>query len=108
MGKTGLALLLLAAAALALIWALGGDEAAIEDETLEVLGELLTHEDAFALGNYSRLGQLETALEEWAAAAAGEHDDVIDEVRERVHEACDGYPDDGEDSQARRCRDFLT
>ena len=66
---------------------------------------MLTHDDAFALGNWLRLGQLAKAYEEWNAE--GSHDEVVDRIRDRVHSACERYPAEGEDSQQARCTGFL-
>ncbi len=77
----------------------------IEAAAREVLGELLTHGDAFALGNSLRLGQLERAFGAWNED--GEHDAVVESVRQLVSSACDGYPAEGEDSQQSRCREWL-
>jgi thiol-disulfide isomerase/thioredoxin len=77
----------------------------LESDALTILDELLTHDDAFALGNTLRLNQLQGALEAWNEG--GEHAAVVDHIRQRVHAACDGYPGAGEDSQRQRCRDFL-
>ena len=77
-----------------------------EADSLEILDELLTFDDAFAGGNYSRLGQLETALREWNEEDG--HLDTLERIRGLVHAACDRFPDDGEGSQRRRCASFLT
>jgi thioredoxin-related protein len=78
---------------------------AIEADSLTILDELLTHDDAFALGNGLRLGQLEKAYQAWNEDAA--HDEVIGRIRDRVHFACERYPAEGEDSQRARCSGFL-
>ncbi len=82
------------------------DTAALEQRSREILGELLTFDDAFAGGNHMRLGQLDQAYGEWSAA--GEREAVIGRLRELVHDACGRFEDDGEDSQRRRCLGFLT
>ena len=48
------------------------DTETIETDSVEILDELLTFEDAFAGGNYSRLGQLDSAYRSWNED--GEHD----------------------------------
>ncbi len=81
------------------------DVETLEGESLAILDELLTFDDAFAGGNYSRLGQLESALETWRDD--GGDPQLVAAVRERVHAACDRYPEGGEDAQRSRCRAFL-
>ncbi|MDH3402422.1 MAG: thioredoxin family protein [Acidobacteriota bacterium] len=81
------------------------DVAAVRADSVAIFDELLTHDDAFALGNYLRLGQLETAYGAWNED--GSHDGVVDLVRDLVHAACDRYPAAGEDSQRARCAAFL-
>ena len=72
-----------------------------------VLSELLEGPDAFAGGNWSRLSGLGTALQQWEgedqARAA-----VVSGIREKVREACDRFPDEGEESGGVRCRSFLS
>ncbi len=82
-----------------------GNAETLAGESLAILDELLTFDDAFAGGNYSRLGQLESAFEEWNED--GSHEQLIAAVRERVHAACDRYPEGGDDAQRSRCRAFL-
>lgn len=77
----------------------------IEADSLEVLTELLTHEDAFAGGNHSRLSALERGYASWNGD--GRHDDVLTRLRDFVHAACDRYSATGVDSQQLRCRSFL-
>ncbi len=79
--------------------------AAIESDSLAILDELLAHDDAFALGNWLRLGQLEKAYTEWNAEGA--HAEAVGGIRARVHDACERYPAAGEDSQQERCASFL-
>ena len=81
------------------------DVATLEGESLAILDELLSFDDAFAGGNYTRLGQLESALEAWHDDGGGE--ELIAAIRARVHAACDRYPEGGEDAQRSRCRAFL-
>ncbi len=81
------------------------DTAALKSESLAILDELLTFDDAFAGGNYTRLGQLESALEEWNED--GRHDTLVAGIRDQVHAACDRYPEGDEDAQQSRCRAFL-
>lgn len=81
------------------------DVETLADESLAVLDELLTFDDAFAGGNFTRLGQLESAFETWNED--GRHEELIATFRERVHAACDRYPEGGEDAQRSRCRAFL-
>jgi len=70
------------------------DVARIEADTAEIVGELLAHEDAFMLGNWSRLQTLGTNLEAWNED--GGHDATVAMVRDQVHAACDAFrePDD--------------
>jgi len=82
------------------------DEATISAESERIVAELLTLNDAFAHGNHSRLGQLDKAYREWNED--GDHTEIVDAVRGRVHAACDRFPSAGDDSQAERCRTFLS
>jgi hypothetical protein len=81
------------------------DETSIEAESLDILAELLALDDAFAGGNYSRLGQLEAAYQTWNEE--GTHDQAVAKIREFVHQACARYPAEGEDSAHERCTGFL-
>jgi thioredoxin-related protein len=78
----------------------------IESESMEVLGELLTFDDAFAGGNQLRLSQLASAYEEWGGDE-GARQSVVGHLRDYVYSACERYPDDSDDSQRRRCESFL-
>ena len=80
-------------------------DAEIEADSVAVLDELLTHDDAFALGNSLRLGQLEKAYTSWNEEGA--HEAVVGRLRERVASACERYPAEGEDSQQARCTAWL-
>lgn len=82
------------------------DEVTIAADSEQILAELLTLSDAFAHGNHSRLRQLDKAYREWNQDEA--HTEVVDSLRDQVHAACEGFPAEGEDSQAQRCRNFLT
>jgi len=79
---------------------------AIEADSLEILSELLTFDDAFAGGNYMRLNQLESAYQGWNAE--GDHDDLVGQLRDFVHAECGRYPAGDEESQQERCAAFLT
>jgi hypothetical protein len=81
------------------------DGETIETASLEILDELLSHDDAFAGGNHSRLGSLGKAFDSWNED--GVHQETIDRIRRHVRGACDRYPDDGDDSQRSRCLAFL-
>ncbi len=81
------------------------DAQTLETDSLAILDELLTFDDAFAGGNFTRLGQLESAYEGWNED--GRHDPTIAQIRDRVHAACDRYPEGDEDAQRSRCRSFL-
>ncbi len=81
------------------------DDATLGTESQAILDELLTFDDAFAGGNYTRLEQLESAYEGWNED--GSHDQLIAEIRDRVHAACDRYPEGGDDAQRSRCHSFL-
>jgi len=81
------------------------DETTIGADSERILAELLTLSDAFAHGNLYRLQQLDEAYREWNED--GSHAAIVEAVRAQVHAACDGFPDEGEDSQAERCRGFL-
>ena len=82
------------------------DEATVAADSQQILAELLTLGDAFAHGNHSRLRQLDKAYREWNQDGA--HAATLQAVGEQVHAACNGFPSEGEDSQAKRCRSFLT
>ena len=77
----------------------------VEADSVEVLSELLTQEDAFAGGNYSRLDSLQAAY--WTWSEEGDYDPVLARIRDYVHAACEEYPAEGEDSQQQRCHAFL-
>ena len=77
----------------------------IESDSIEVLSELLTFEDAFAGGNHARLDGLQAAY--WTWNEDGLHDQELARIRDHVHASCDRYPTDGDDSQQERCRSFL-
>ena len=81
------------------------DGETIEAASLEILDELLGHDDAFAGGNHSRLGSLGKAYENWNENGA--HDESVDRIRQHVHDACERYPDEVEDSQRSRSVAFL-
>ena len=81
------------------------DTSTLEADSIAILDELLSLEDAFAGGNHSRLAQLDKAYRRWNED--GGHDALLAGIRDRVHAACDRYPEDGEDSQRSRCRSFL-
>jgi thiol-disulfide isomerase/thioredoxin len=82
------------------------DSKAIETDSLEILTELLGHDDAFALGNHSRLKSLAKAYESWNEA--GSYSGSVELIRQHVHSECERYPDEGEDSQRSRCLAFLS
>ncbi len=81
------------------------DVETLEAHSVEILDELLGHDDAFAGGNHSRLDQLAAAYESWNED--GRHDALLSRLRDRVHAACDRYPEEGDDGQRSRCRSFL-
>lgn len=81
------------------------DTETIESDSLEILDELLTLDDAFAGGNYSRLDQLDSAYRSWNED--GEHDALVSRIRDIVQARCDDYPESGEESQKSRCESFL-
>ncbi len=81
------------------------DAETVEAHSVEILDELLGLEDAFAGGNHSRLDQLASAYESWNED--GRHDALLSRVRDRVHAACDRYPEGDSDAQRSRCRSFL-
>jgi len=80
---------------------------AVAESSRKVVGELLSFDDAFAGGNALRLGQLETAYEEWRGEDP-ERGAVVAEIAALVAEACSRYPGEGEDSQRQRCENFLS
>lgn len=82
------------------------DEQTIEAHSIEILGELLTFDDAFAGGNYSRLGSLETSFHDWNEE--GGHEAAIAHIRSFVRAACERFPSGEENSQRHRCETFLT
>ncbi|MCP3964286.1 MAG: thioredoxin fold domain-containing protein [bacterium] len=82
-----------------------GDVSTLEADSIAILDELLSLDDAFAGGNHSRLEQLDKAYQRWNED--GEHDALIAGIRDHVHAACDRYPEGDEDAQRSRCRSFL-
>lgn len=70
------------------------DVARIEADSAEILAELLAHDDAFMLGNWSRLETFGGNLESWNEDGA--HDASVAKVRDQVRAACDAFraPDD--------------
>ena len=78
----------------------------IENDSLEILGELLSHDDAFAGGNYSRLNSLESTYGEWNDN--GEHDASLTKIRAFVQASCERYPEGSQDGQHQRCIEFLS
>jgi len=68
-----------------------------------ILDDVLANDDAFALGNWSRLQTIDGALSDWAGEDAGRAA-VLSALRERVASHCADFPDDGDDSAAARCR----
>jgi len=80
---------------------------AIGADARAVLDELLSSPDAFSLGNWSRLEGLGEALERWRGEDEAVRAPVVDELRERIHASCDGFPETGPDSAATRCRSLL-
>lgn len=81
------------------------DVATLEADSLEILSELLTREDAFAGGNHARLEQLASAYHRWNDDHR--HDEIVDRLQQHVHAACDRYPEGDQESQRSRCRAFL-
>lgn len=77
----------------------------IEADSLEVLSELLTHDDAFAGGNYARLDGLQGSYWEWNEDGSREAE--LERIRDHVHAACDRFPTEGSFSQRDRCESFL-
>jgi thioredoxin-related protein len=77
----------------------------IESDSIEILGELLTLDDAFAGGNLMRLRQLDSAYRSWNENR--EHDELVGRIRDLVQARCDDYTEAGEDSQRARCLSFL-
>lgn len=82
------------------------DAGKLESASFEILGEVLTFDDAFAGGNYMRLRQLESAYQGWNESGA--HDAELSRIRELVHGACERYPADDAAAQQTRCASFLT
>lgn len=82
-----------------------GNVETLESDSLEILGELLAFDDAFAGGNYMRLRQLESAYQGWNES--GEHEPQVERIRDLVRAACDDFPAGGEDAQRSRCASFL-
>ena len=86
------------------------DVAAIEKESLRVLGELLKREDAFAGRNAARIGRLEKSFAGWNEK--GKHSGEVEAIRKALAPACDGLSDSPEpgadDSMRQRCAEFFT
>ncbi len=81
-------------------------EDAILEASEEILGELLTLDDAFSGRNYAYLGDLEGRYRAWANDAPTRQQ-ILARIRELVHARCEGYEDGGPDSPRRRCLCFL-
>ncbi len=77
----------------------------VEADSLAIVDELLSHDDAFSGGNHTRLEQLADAYVNWNEG--GRHDAVIGRVRERVHAACERYVSGEDGAQHERCLAFL-
>lgn len=89
----------------ALLRMMPADDATIQAESERVLGELLAHDDAFALGNKDRLNNLANAYNQWNED--GSHDATVQAIREFVAGYCANYSAEGEDSLQSRCQAFL-
>ncbi len=76
----------------------------IEAESVEVLGELLTHDDAFSGGNHARLDGLQSAY--WTWNEDSEHDAELGRIRDFVQASCEGFVDES-GTQEERCIAFL-
>jgi hypothetical protein len=77
----------------------------IATDTATILGDLLASADPFAGGNWSRLQGLEKSLVEWNQD--GRNAATLAAARTQVQAACAGLPDQGAESPAARCRQFL-
>ena len=77
----------------------------IEADSVEVLSELLSHPDAFAGSNHSRLVALEEAIRKWNQD--GLREEEVSRIHDFVTSSCDRYPGKGVDSQRHRCETFL-
>ena len=77
----------------------------IETESLDVLAQLLTFDGAFAGASYFLLELLESDYRSWNED--GTHDESLSRIRGFVHQACERYPAEGEDSARERCAGFL-
>ena len=67
------------------------DVATLEAESVEIITELLTHDDAFSLGNLSRLRQYESKLVGWNEETEFANQDMVDRIAELVHMSCIRY-----------------
>ncbi len=81
------------------------DDATIQAESERVLGELLAHDDAFALGNKDRLNSLAGAYNTWNEEGA--HEETVQAIRDFVAGYCANYAAEGEDSLQSRCQAYL-
>jgi hypothetical protein len=77
----------------------------IEADSIEVLSELLTFDDAFSGGNHARLDSLQSAYWNWNEDDS--HQEVLARIRDFVHESCARYPAAGDASQRQRCESFM-
>lgn len=80
---------------------------AIAADGATILDDVLANDDAFALGNWSRLQTIDDALSEWAGDDPG-RGSVLSGLRERVGSRCADFPDEGDDSAAARCRSLAS
>jgi hypothetical protein len=77
----------------------------IEEQSVEVLQELLEFDEAFAGGNHSRLQRLAAAYEYWDDSS--DRTAVTSRIRNLVQSECDRFPGVDEDSAQARCKAFL-
>jgi hypothetical protein len=77
---------------------------AVKTDGSRILADLLAAPDPFAGGNWSRLQQVDEALEKWSEDPAAEA--VVAELRGQIGAACQRFPAEGADSQGQRCREL--
>lgn len=81
------------------------DPASINEASRQLIGLMVSNEDAFAGRNVQYLENLEEALLEWAAAT--DNQEIIEDLRNEISVQCDRFGDDIGAQQLERCMAFL-
>lgn len=81
-----------------------GSVEAVKTDAVRILADLLAVPDPFAGTNWSRLQQLDEALDRWSAEPGAKA--VVVTLRGQIGAACERFPAEGVDSQGQRCREL--